>query len=50
MKLNILEEIKKEHDEFKDLISQIENAKGSKKRKLFEELYANLEGHHESED
>lgn len=48
--MNILEEIKKEHDEFKNLISQIENSKGDKKRSLFEELYAKLEGHHESEE
>lgn len=50
IKLDILEEIKKEHDEFKDLMTQIENAEGDKKRELFEELYANLEGHHESEE
>ena len=48
--MDILQEIKKEHDEFKDLISKVEEAKGDKKRKLFEELYASLEGHHESEE
>lgn len=50
MKLDVLKEIKKEHDEFKDLVSQIEEASGDKKRKLFEELYAKLIGHHESEE
>lgn len=48
--MNILEEIKKEHEEFKDLISQIEDASGKKKKTLFEELYAKLIGHHESEE
>lgn len=48
--MDILKEIKKEHEEFKSLISQVENADGKKKRQLFEELYAKLEGHHESEE
>ena len=48
--MNILEEIKKEHNEFKDLITQVENASGNKKRKLFEELYVRLDGHHEAEE
>lgn len=48
--MNVLEEIKKEHEEFKGLISQIEKASGSKKRKLFEELYAKIKGHHEAEE
>lgn len=48
--MNILEEIKKEHGEFKELISQIEGSKGKKKRKLFEDLYAKIKGHHESEE
>lgn len=48
--MNVLEEIKKEHEEFKGLISQIENASGTKKRQLFEELYAKIKGHHEAEE
>ena len=48
--MDILQEIKKEHEEFKDLISQIEDSSGKKKRSLFEDLYAKLIGHHESEE
>lgn len=48
--MDVLKEIKKEHDEFKTLISQIENANGNKKMKLFKELYAKINGHHESEE
>lgn len=48
--IDVLEEIKKEHDEFRKLITSIENADGSKKKTLFEELYAKLIGHHESEE
>ena len=48
--MDVLEEIKKEHDEFRELITEIENAKGDKKKSLFEELYAMLIGHHESEE
>lgn len=49
-KTDVLQEIKKEHDEFRDLVTSIENAKGNNKKRLFEELYANLIGHHESEE
>lgn len=48
--MDVLQEIKKEHEEFKDLISQIENANGEEKKTLFEEFYAKLNGHHESEE
>ena len=48
--IDILEEIENEHEEFKELISDIENSKGNKRKKLFEELYASLIGHHESEE
>lgn len=48
--MDILQKIKKEHDEFKSLISKVEDAEGNKKRELFEELYAKLNGHHESEE
>lgn len=49
-KMDVLKEIKKEHDEFRTLISEIEAAKGEKKKALFEELYIKLVGHHESEE
>ena len=49
-KMDVLKEIKKEHDEFRELITQIENAKGKTKQNLFEDLYAKLIGHHESEE
>ncbi|NLC54986.1 MAG: hemerythrin domain-containing protein [Erysipelothrix sp.] len=48
--MDVLQEIKKEHDEFRTLIKKIEDAKGSQKKELFEELYAKLIGHHESEE
>lgn len=48
--MDILEEIEKEHDEFKELISSIENSKDNKKKEFFEELYNKLIGHHESEE
>lgn len=48
--MNVLEEIRKEHEEVKDMISRIENLKGETKRKLFEDLYATVKGHHESEE
>ncbi len=48
--MDILQEIKKEHEEFKNLISQIENSEGNSKKELFKELYAKISGHHESEE
>lgn len=48
--MNVLEEIKKEHEEFKSLIAQIENSDGKKKKGLFEDLYAKIKGHHEAEE
>ncbi len=48
--MDILQEIKKEHQEFKSLISKVETAVGKKKKELFEELSANITGHHESEE
>lgn len=48
--MNVLEEIKKEHKEFKNLIKQIENSDGQTKKELFEELYAKIDGHHEAEE
>lgn len=48
--MNVLEEIKKEHGEFKDLIKKIENSDGDSKKEIFEELYAKVKGHHEAEE
>ena len=48
--MNVLEEIKKEHEEFKTLIKEIENSEGESKKKLFEDLYAKIKGHHEAEE
>ncbi len=48
--MNVLEEIKKEHEEFKSLITQIENSDGKPKKELFKELYAKIKGHHEAEE
>ena len=48
--MNVLEEIKKEHDEFRSLIKEIENTEGDNKEELFKELYAKLKGHHEAEE
>lgn len=48
--MDVLKEIKKEHDEFKNLIEKIENSTGEKRKKLFNELYAKIKGHHEAEE
>lgn len=48
--MDVLKEIKKEHDEFRILISTIENSKGQQKKKHFDELYARIKGHHEAEE
>ncbi|WP_075728567.1 hemerythrin domain-containing protein [Tissierella creatinophila] len=48
--MDVLKEIKKEHDEFRKLIKNIENSKGDKKQKLFIELYTKIKGHHEAEE
>ncbi len=48
--MDVLKEIKKEHDEFKKLITKIENSKGKERKKLFDELYVNIKGHHEAEE
>lgn len=48
--MNVLDEIKKEHKEFKNLITQVENAEGEPKNELFKELYAKIKGHHEAEE
>ena len=48
--MNVLEEIKKEHNEAKELIKKIENSEGETKKQLFQELYATIKGHHEAEE
>lgn len=48
--MDVLIEIKKEHDEFRSTIAAIEKAKGQKKLELFNEFYAKLHGHHEAEE
>ncbi len=48
--MDILQEIKKEHDGFRKLMTEIENSKDDKKKTLFEKLYAELIGHHEAEE
>lgn len=48
--MNVFQEIKKEHQEFRNLISKIEKAKGEKKATLFKEFYAMITGHHEAEE
>lgn len=48
--MNILEEIKSEHEEFRELMNTIESSEGSKKKELFEKLYVNVVGHHEAEE
>ena len=48
--MNVLEEIKKEHNEAKELIKKIENSEGETKKKHFQELYATVKGHHEAEE
>ena len=48
--MNILEEIKKEHGEFRSLMTQIESSEDKQKKQLFEEFYAKLVGHHEAEE
>ena len=48
--MDVLKEIKKEHDEFRSLIEKIEKADGKKKKDLFEDLYAKVKGHHEAEE
>lgn len=48
--MDVLNHIKEEHVEFRSLMKKIESAKGSKKKELFQELYAELHGHHEAEE
>ena len=42
--LDILQEIKSEHEEFRKLIKKIETAKSDKKKALFDELNIKIHG------
>lgn len=48
--MDILKEIKSEHDEFRKLITKIEKAADSKKKSLFDELNIKIHAHHEAEE
>lgn len=48
--MDVLTHIKEEHEKFRALISQVESAKGAKKKELFRDLYAKIKGHHEAEE
>lgn len=48
--MDILQEIKSEHDEFRKLILKIEKASSQKKKSLFDELNIKVHGHHEAEE
>lgn len=48
--MDVLTHIKKEHEDFRKQIAKIESAKGDKKKDLFKEFYAELNGHHEAEE
>ena len=39
-----------EHKKFKDLMDQVEKSEGKKKVQAFQELFANLHGHHSAEE
>ena len=49
-KMDVLTHIKEEHEQFRNLMKEIENAAGEKKKELFRDLYAQLHGHHEAEE
>ncbi len=48
--MDVLQEILKEHEEFRDLMKKIENAKDEDKRDLAAELRISVYGHHEAEE
>ena len=48
--MDVLDHIKEEHEKFRKLMASIESAQGDKKKNLFRELYAELNGHHEAEE
>ena len=46
----VLDEMKKEHEEFRERIKQIDAAYGARKEKLFKELYLEVLSHHKAEE
>ncbi len=48
--MDVLQEIKQEHEKFKDLIKQIEEASGKTKKSLFETLKMDVSAHHKAEE
>ncbi len=44
------DEMKKEHEEFRKRVKQIEGAYGARKEKLFKELYLEILSHHKAEE
>lgn len=48
--MDVLNHIKKEHEQFRKMIMKIESADGNKKKDLFQSFYAELSGHHEAEE
>lgn len=46
----VLDEMKKEHDEFRHRIEQVKNASGERKEKYFKELYLEILSHHKAEE
>lgn len=47
---DVLEEIKNEHEKFRDLIQKIENETGESKKSLFETLKMDVTAHHKAEE
>ena len=48
--MDVLQQIKQEHEKFKDLIKQIEEASGKTKKSLFETLKMDVSAHHKAEE
>ena len=48
--MDVLQEIKQEHEKFKELIKQIEEATGTTKKSLFETLKMDVSAHHKAEE
>lgn len=48
--MDLLVHIKQEHEKFRALIAKIESTEGDRKKDLFREFYAELNGHHEAEE
>lgn len=46
----VLDEMKKEHDEFRHRIEQVQHASGARKEKIFKDLYLEILSHHEAEE